>query len=104
MFAINPINIDTLHRGSEFYVDLETVKTHVPFSAKVDTGAQANIMPHQVYKLFTKSRLHTSEACLQGYSGTQLHNLDIARVSCITKSNPTSIMVDFYVTKGGKHH
>ena len=40
-----PINVDTLHRGSEVYVDLETVKTHVPFSAKVDTGARQTSCP-----------------------------------------------------------
>ena len=40
-------------------------------------------------------------ACLQEYGATQLHNLGIATVSCITRSNPTPIMVDFYVTKEG---
>ena len=56
-FVIDPINVDMLHRGSEVYVDLETVKTHIPFSSKVDTGAQANIMPHRVYtKLFAMKK------------------------------------------------
>ena len=68
--------------------------------AKVDTGAQANIMHHQVYtKLFTKSRLHPSMAFLQGYGGTQLHNLGIASVLDINRSNSTLITVTFYVTK-----
>ena len=30
-FVITPINVDTLHRGSEVYLDLETAKSHVPF-------------------------------------------------------------------------
>ena len=45
MFAINLINVDTLHRGSEVYVDSEIAKTHVSFSVKVDTCVQANIIP-----------------------------------------------------------
>ena len=74
MFGIDQNSVDILHRGSEVYVDLKTVKTYVPFSAKVDTHAQTNIMPHQVYtKLFARSRLHPSVAALQKYSGTHLH-------------------------------
>ena len=52
--------------------------------------------------LFTRSRLHPAAPCLYRYDGTQLHNLGIATVSCITRSNPSPIKRDFYVTKEGK--
>ena len=59
------IQDDNIIHGTDVYMTASDVK----FEAKVDTSAQANIMPVHVYDriLGTRSHLRPLTACLQGY-------------------------------------
>ena len=100
-FIIEPIQmqVDNVTHGTEVYVDLMTA-SDVKFKARVDIGAEANILPVCVYNKIvgTKSHLRPSTAHLQGYGGQILHNDGIAMIKCRISASDL-IKVPFYITK-----
>ena len=102
-FMIEPIQIqvDNVNHETEVYVDLMTA-SDVKFEAKVDTGAQANIMPVHVSDKIVRARSHfrPSTAHLQGYRSQILQNEGIAMLKCRTSASDL-FKVSFYITKEG---
>ena len=66
--------------NDDWYIDLETNGSDV--RCKIDTGAQANVLPLIVYRcLLKKLKLHKSNPKLTSYNGTTIKVLDKCKVS-----------------------
>lgn len=80
--------------GTDWKVTVQINNNNIQF--KLDTGAQANILPEYLFKqLDCCSPLRRTTVRLTTYSGTRLPILGVAQLNC--KYKDTEITADFYV-------
>ena len=103
-YIIDPIFIQinkVSKEADKVYTNLMTLRG-TRLSAKVDTRAQANILPVRIFdKLFQDwSKVKPSSVVLQGYNECHLENLEIVGIKLKPTLGPPKFhTVSFYITK-----
>nr|XP_037285080.1 uncharacterized protein LOC119178014 [Rhipicephalus microplus] len=93
------VSVDAILQQKDWIVQAH-VGHHV-LHLKVDTGAQANLLPYSVYKkLQLRSRLRASNSVLRTYDGGIVKHLGIVTVKLALSTKATDI--DFFVVKKGR--
>ena len=64
----------------------------------LDTGAQANILPHNIFQKLQKTYLQSSNARLTSYCGQQLQVVGKANLTCKTDKN-TECILEFQILR-----
>ena len=100
--SLDSINDDQTERTQAFVTSsLSIVKDKRPtaLKAKVDTGAQANILPMRIYRQMDlpENSLKPSTTTLVSYMGTPVPQHGICSLSCTFKGETK--VTDFFVTK-----
>ena len=91
---IDPIRIDGLTNPSAWLSTLSTLQGNI--TLKLDTGAEANILPISTYNKFPlKPPLHPTNTKLTAYGGTSLSPIGVCSLDCNVKGSQHN--VDFFV-------
>ncbi|XP_049270538.1 uncharacterized protein LOC125758032 [Rhipicephalus sanguineus] len=94
--------LDVSNRGkSQRDWTVEAQVENVPVDLKVDTGAQANLLPWGCYlKMRPKPPLKPSSAVLRSYGGSAIQHVGVIRTE-VTLNDTTSVL-DFFVVRKGR--
>ena len=87
---IDPIRIDGLTKPSAWLSTLSTLQGNIIL--KLDTGAEANILPISTYNKFPfKPPFHPTNAKLTAYGGTSLSPIGICSLDCNVKGSQHNV-------------
>ena len=91
---IDPIRIDGLTKPSAWLSTLSTPQGNI--TLKLDTGAEANILPTATYnKFIIKPPLQPTNVKLTAYGGTSLSPIGVCKLNCNVKGSQRP--VEFFV-------
>ena len=99
---IEPILVEGLKKSTAWFADVLTGSGYLTF--KLDTGAEASILPQQVYgKLEPKPQLKPTNMKLTAYGGSSITPNGTCKLTCTNQADDGMSEVKFYVVPVDAH-
>ncbi|XP_065302513.1 uncharacterized protein [Dermacentor albipictus] len=98
-FTILDVSVDTVKSHRDWVAEALVGSKHI--TLKVDTGAQANLLPYAMYRaLQPAAQIRESNAVLRSYGGGIIKHFGVARLKVTVGKTATE--VDFFLVKKGR--